>query len=317
MRHTLDAMHVERNVCNNLLLHLLGDKDTVKVRRDMEVARSHDYLHLRQRADSSTFFKPHAPYVLLPNEKATFLNTVSSLRTPTGYSSAFTKHVGDQKLSGLKSHDYHVLMQQIVPACTRAILHPQVREVICRLSTTFQRICAKTITESEIKDMKIYAAVTLCLMEIWFPPGFFDIMTHLIIHLVEELEWCGPVHARWMYGIERYMYVLKGFVRNRARPEAAIAERYMSHETLRFVSEYVPHMQPPFKRMWSLEEDLKNNSEVVMGHGRVRLVEEPELLKLHDFVITNSKATERVYRSLTNPCPSRRNLHGKGNSGEK
>lgn len=87
--------------------------------------------------------------------------------------------------------------------------------------------------------------------------------------------------ARWMYGIERYLYALKGFVRHRARLEVAIAQRYMSHETQGFVSEYLPHMQPPLKRMWSLEEDLENNSEVVMGQGCVRVVEEPKLMKLH------------------------------------
>jgi hypothetical protein len=35
-----------------------------------------------------------------------------------------------------------------------------------------------------------------------FPPTSFDVMIHLVIHLVEELEVCGLVHTRWMYPME-------------------------------------------------------------------------------------------------------------------
>lgn len=30
-------------------------------------------------------------------------------------------------------------------------------------------------------------------------------MPHLMLHLVDELEICGPVHSRWCYSIERYV----------------------------------------------------------------------------------------------------------------
>jgi hypothetical protein len=32
-----------------------------------------------------------------------------------------------------------------------------------------------------------------------FPLATFDVMTHLVVHLVEELDLCGPIHTRWMY----------------------------------------------------------------------------------------------------------------------
>ena len=57
-----------------------------------------------------------------------------------------------------------------------------------------------------------------------FPPTFFDVMTHFLVHLVEELDTCGPIHARWMYPMERYLKTLKDYVRNHARPEASMAE---------------------------------------------------------------------------------------------
>ena len=51
--------------------------------------------------------------------------------------------------------------------------------------------------------------------------GFFNVMTHLIIHLVEELFICSPVHIHWMYLMERYMKSMKYYVKTKARPEGA------------------------------------------------------------------------------------------------
>ena len=56
-------------------------------------------------------------------------------------------------------------------------------------------------------------AVTMCMLERVFPPAFFDVMSHLPIHLVQQLDICGPVHTRWMYPMERYLKTLKGYVR--------------------------------------------------------------------------------------------------------
>jgi hypothetical protein len=57
--------------------------------------------------------------------------------------------------------------------------------------------------------LQTYVAKTICLFEIWFPPRFFDMMTRLIIHLVDELEICGLVGAMWCYPMETYLLVLK------------------------------------------------------------------------------------------------------------
>ena len=46
---------------------------------------------------------------------------------------------------------------------------------------------------------------TICQLEMHFPPSFFDIMVHLIVHIVTEIKWCGPVFLRSMYPFERYM----------------------------------------------------------------------------------------------------------------
>ncbi len=72
-----------------------------------------------------------------------------------------------------------------------------------------------------------------------FPLSFFDIMTHLIFYVVDELDFCGPIATTWMYPIERYMKTLKQYVRNMARSEASMDERYIEDECLDFVIEYL------------------------------------------------------------------------------
>jgi hypothetical protein len=59
-------------------------------------------------------------------------------------------------------------------------------------------------------------------------------MNHLIIHLVDELEICGLIGARWCCPMEKYLPVLKQYVRNRARLEVCMAFGYMYDEALGF-----------------------------------------------------------------------------------
>ena len=55
--------------------------------------------------------------------------------------------------------------------------------------------------------------------ELVFPPSFFNIMTHVLVHLCEEINILGPVFLHNMFPFERFMGVLKKYVNNRARPD--------------------------------------------------------------------------------------------------
>jgi hypothetical protein len=55
-------------------------------------------------------------------------------------------------------------------------------------------------------------AITMCMLEMTMPPMLFDIMMHLVLHLMEELDMAGLVHTRWMYYVERLNKVLKGYI---------------------------------------------------------------------------------------------------------
>ncbi|RVW95087.1 hypothetical protein CK203_025580 [Vitis vinifera] len=101
---------------------------------------------------------------------------------------------------------------------------------------------SKVVDVSALDKLQNDLVVTLCLLEKYFPPSFFDIMLHLTIHLVREVRLCGPVYLRWMYPFERFMKVLKGYVRNRNRPEGCIAECYIVEEAIEFCTEYLSNV---------------------------------------------------------------------------
>jgi hypothetical protein len=106
-------------------------------------------------------------------------------------------------------------------------------------------------------------AITMCMLEMTMPPSFFDIMVHLILHLVDELDMCRPVHTRWMYCVEHLNKVLKGYVRNMAQLEALMATRYLMDETLRLITKYMHQFQPSKRRIWDLDEEESVCGEVL------------------------------------------------------
>jgi hypothetical protein len=55
------------------------------------------------------------------------------------------------------------------------------------------------IDPNTMETLKAKVAKTMLVLEKFFPLVCFDVMTHLVIHLVEELDLCGPIHTRWMY----------------------------------------------------------------------------------------------------------------------
>jgi hypothetical protein len=108
-------------------------------------------------------------------------------------------------------------------------------KVIC----VFQRLYVREIKIADHDEDVIDAAEALCLLEKVFPPTFMDVMSHLMIHLVEELYICGPVHCRWMYPIKRYMKTLKGLVKTYTKSKANMAEGYTITKTLAYATKYM------------------------------------------------------------------------------
>ncbi|CAN1148041.1 hypothetical protein LINPERHAP2_LOCUS16231, partial [Linum perenne] len=110
----------------------------------------------------------------------------------------------------------------------------------------FHCLCCKAINIEALEKLDNDIITILCKLELIFPPAFFDVMVHLAIRLPQEVRLGGPVPYRWMYPIERYLGILKGFVRNKARPEGSIAESYLVTKCLTFCSMYLDGIETQF-----------------------------------------------------------------------
>ena len=82
------------------------------------------------------------------------------------------------------------------------------------------------------------APVLLCKLEKIFPPGFFVLMQHLILHLPYEARMGGPVQGRWCYPIERCLKVVRSKCKNKGKIEASVAEAYILEEVANFTTTY-------------------------------------------------------------------------------
>ena len=142
----------------------------------------------------------------------------------------------DFKLVGLKSHDCHVLMQQLLLVAIQDILPNKVRLVITRMCFFFNVICSKVVDPVKLDELENEATIILCQLEMYFPSAFFDIMVHLIVYLVREIKCCGLAFLWWMYPVERYMKILKRYMKNLHHLEASIVERYIAEEAIEFCS---------------------------------------------------------------------------------
>ena len=100
------------------------------------------------------------------------------------------------KLVGLKSHDFHTLMQQLLPIVIRSILPKNVRYAITRLCLFFNSLWCKVIDVSKLDWLQNEITETLSIFGQIFSLVFFDIMIHLMVHLIREVRLCGHVYLR-------------------------------------------------------------------------------------------------------------------------
>ena len=201
----------------------------------------------------------------------------------------------------MKTHDWHVLLQEILPVALLGSLPEEIRLFVIRLSHCFKRFCDKVIKRSELTALMTYVAETMAMFVVHFPPAFFNVMEHLPLHIPRELHWCGPVHVRWMYGVERYLGHMKTLVRNKARPEGSMAMGYMYEEALGFVTEHFKVYPGYARTIWSMEEDERDYGEVLKGDGKEFTWSESELREVHDHIIRHSTITEELFRYISLP----------------
>ncbi|KAF7152665.1 hypothetical protein RHSIM_Rhsim01G0043900 [Rhododendron simsii] len=207
VRNNLDVLHIIKNIIESLIGTLLDingkSKDGLNARKDMQDLEIKHDLHPEDRG-SRTYLPPTC-HTLSKDEKQIFCKRFFDLKVPDGYSSNIGNCVSmdELKVTGLKSHDCHVLMLQLLPVALKGLLPTGPRNAILRLCAFFNRLCQKVIDQEEMASLEDEVVEMLCMLERFFPPSFFDIMVYLTIHLGREAQLCGLVQYRWMYLFKR------------------------------------------------------------------------------------------------------------------
>ncbi|KAF1892922.1 hypothetical protein Lal_00042485, partial [Lupinus albus] len=96
--------------------------------------------------------------------------------------------IKDLKLKDLKCHDCHVLMEHFLPIAIRSILPKNA-------------ICCKVIDPKKLSTLQRHIILSLCELEMYFPPSFF----HIIHSSCSRDTICGPSYMRWMYHFEQVL----------------------------------------------------------------------------------------------------------------
>ncbi|KAK1661567.1 hypothetical protein QYE76_049726 [Lolium multiflorum] len=214
-------------------------KDTTEAREDQEHHKGRDGNHPGK-------FEGPASYALTKQEKEIFFEALFSIKVPSGFSSNIKGIVNmkEKKFQNLKSHDCHVLMTQLLPVALRGLLPENVRLAIVKICAFLNAISQKVMDPETLSGLQADVVECLVSFELLFPPSFFNIMTHLLVHLVEEIRILGPVFLHNMFPFERFMGVLKKYVHNRARPEGSISKGYGTEEVIEFCVDFLPDLKP-------------------------------------------------------------------------
>ena len=201
-------------------------KDTLEARQDLQCMKEWENLHPEKVDDGCHYLSP-ASYTLSKEEKESMFECLSSIKVPSCFSSNVKGiiNVAKNKFLNLKSHDCHMLMTQLLPFALRGILPPNVRLATVKLCIP-QRNFSEGNQSSGTSYSTEWCGSMSCQLWVGVPSIFFNIMTHLLVHLVNEISILGPVFLHNMFPFERFMGVLKKYVKVRSKPEGSIAQGY-------------------------------------------------------------------------------------------
>jgi len=201
-------MHNEQNVCeaiwNTCFDIAEKTKDNVKARLDQADICVRPSLNL-VRNNKGKWKMPRAPFCIDKDDKITILQWFQDLKFPDAYAANIRRGVNlvQKRILGLKSHDFHIFVERLLPVAFRGFLSEDVWHCLAELSFFYRQLCAKELSKDIVRSLEESIPVLLCKLEKISPPGFFNPMQHLIMHLPYEPRLGGPVQARWMYPYER------------------------------------------------------------------------------------------------------------------
>jgi hypothetical protein len=201
--HNIDVMHYECNVAESIVSTCLSvtgkTKDNFKARIDIAEICNRPSLELDERGG-----KRCAPFCLQVQNRKEVMRWMKRLKFSDGYALGVKQcvNVTANKIHGLKSHDYHIIMERLLLVMLREYIDDDIWEALAELSYFYRQLCAKAIKKDMIEKLEKEIPVLICKLEKIFLPGWFNPMQHLLVQIPYEAKVGGPVQYSWMYHIE-------------------------------------------------------------------------------------------------------------------
>ena len=142
VHHSIDLMHVKKNVCGSLHVTLMNDKwktkDHAKARVDLEELD----IRLELHPDGTSAQPPLSAINLTQEEKQELCNFFHSVKLPSRYASNIQKLVParENKMLPMKAHDYDVMLTTMFAVGIWNILLEKTRMAIMCLCFFFNAI---------------------------------------------------------------------------------------------------------------------------------------------------------------------------------
>jgi hypothetical protein len=156
VRHSIDEMHVKKNVCESLLGTFLNTDGKIRghghARANLKKMGIRPELWLDNSVKGMKL--PTSCITLSKHEKKVFCGFLKNVKVPSGYSTNVSSLISflDLKVApGVKFHDYHVLLMQMFDVGIRNILPINVREAIMNFFFFLNSIGQKVLSEEALE----------------------------------------------------------------------------------------------------------------------------------------------------------------------
>jgi hypothetical protein len=127
---------------------------------------------------------------LKPKERKEVMSWMQDLKFTDGYAAGFKRVVNMEigKINGLKRHDYHIFMERLLLVMFHGYLNDDVWITLVELTHFYRQLCAKEIKKEVMLKLEKKILVLLYKLEKISPPGWFNPMQHLCVHLPYEAK---------------------------------------------------------------------------------------------------------------------------------
>ena len=166
LMHNIDVMHQERNMGESIISTCMNitdkTKDNPKARKDLALICRRPTMEIGENQK-----KPRAPFSIKPKRKKQLMKWLKNLKFPDGYAAGFRRSVNLKtgKFSGLKSHDYHIIMERLLPVMFRGFVKNDVWKALAELSYFYKHLCATEIKKEMMEKLEQQIPILVCKLE--------------------------------------------------------------------------------------------------------------------------------------------------------